>query len=78
MTENPLRQKLLKLAEDLIDEVNAVEHKAAVEVRVDVLKASTILYLGDEKVSAKVPEDAPTGRGMSEWRQAIHGERPDA
>jgi hypothetical protein len=77
MTENPLRQKLLKLAEDLIDEVNAPEHKAAVEVRVDVLKASTTLYLGDEKVSAKV-EDAPAGRGMNEWRQAIHGERPDA
>ena len=79
MTENPLRQKLLKLAEDLIDEVNAPEHKAALEVRVNVLKASTILYLGDEKVSVKVPaEDAPTGRGMNEWRQAIHGERPDA
>jgi hypothetical protein len=77
MTENPLRQKLLKLAEDLIDEVNAPEHKAAVEVRVDVLKASTTLYLGDEKVSVKI-EEAPAGRGMSEWRQAIHGERPDA
>jgi hypothetical protein len=78
MTENPLRQKLLKLAEDLIDEVNAPEHKAAVEVRVDVLKASTTLYLCDEKVYAKVPEDAPAGRGMNEWRQAVHGERPDA
>ena len=76
MTENPLRQKLLKLAEDLIDEVNGDE-KAAVDVRVDVLKSATALYLGDEKVSVKI-EEAPAGRGMSEWRQAIHGDRPDA
>jgi len=75
---SPLREKLLKLAEDLIDEVNGQTSKASVELRVDVLKSTTTLYLGDEKLSAKVPDEEPAGPGMNEWRQAIKGDRPDA
>jgi hypothetical protein len=77
MSDNPLRQKLLKLAEDLIDAVNG-EVKAPIEDRIDVLKASTTLYLGDEKLSAKTPDDEPGGRSMRDWAREIRGEPVDA
>jgi hypothetical protein len=78
MSDNPLRKKLLKLAEDLVDTVNPdLGEKAPLADRIDVLKAASTLYLGDEKLNAKLP-DEPTGRGMNEWRQAIRGEQTNA
>jgi len=78
MTENPFRTKLLQLAEDLIDEVNAPESKAAVDIRVDVLKAASTLYLGDEKLNAKVSDEDTGGRNMKDWAREIRGDRADA
>jgi hypothetical protein len=78
MTENPLRQKLLQLAEDLIDEVNAPEMKAAIDIRIDVLKSTTTLYLGDEKLNAKVSDDEGGGRNMKDWAREIRGDHADA
>lgn len=82
MSDNPLRTKLLKLAEDLIDEVNGDpaprKGKAApLADRIDVLKSATTLYLGDEKLSGKT-DDEPQVRGMREWRSAARGEQADA
>jgi len=78
MTENPLRMKLLQLAEDLIDEVNEPTNKAAVDIRVDVLKSATTLYLGDEKLNAKVSDEDAGGRNMKDWAREIRGDRADA
>jgi hypothetical protein len=82
MNDNPLRQKLLKLAEDLIDEVNGdkplpPKERKPLADRIDVLKSATTLYLGDEKLSGK-SDDEPPGRGMREWAREVKGARADA
>jgi hypothetical protein len=78
MSDNPLRKKLLQLAEDLIDEVNDPHDKSAVDVRVDVLKAACALYLGDERLNAKVSDEDAGGRNMKDWAREIRGDHADA
>lgn len=76
MTERSLRAKLVKHAEDLLDDL-AKKKDVPINDRIEALKAVTTLDLGIEKLSGKVPDEGD-GPDMREWARKIGGAEKQA